>query len=87
MTSFTFPQPGERQNITSVPVPERTLAALYALALVGQGHLTTTDETFVTPQCQDALDHVLMMLSEVAAHNAFANAKTMEQDLRDEYPF
>jgi hypothetical protein len=87
MGAFRFPQPGERQNAATVPVPERTLAALYALALVGEEHLTTQDMSFVTPQCHDALEHTLMTLSDEMAHGAHVNAQQMVHDLKEEFPF
>lgn len=87
VSAFHFPQPGERQNASAIPVPEHTLAALYALALIGEEYLTTMDMSFVTPQCHDALEHTLMMLSEEMAHGAHVNAQQMVHDLKEEFPF
>jgi hypothetical protein len=87
MNAFTFPQPGERTNATTIPVAEHTLAALYALALVGQGHLTTNDVSFLAPQCKDALREVGIMLSPESFEVATLTATRMETELRDEFPF
>lgn len=87
MNAFAFPQPGERQNEAAIPVPEQTLAALVALARVGKLHLTTAQESFVTPQCDDALNAVQLMLSDRFFQAALDNARQMQQDLDGEYPF
>jgi hypothetical protein len=87
MSVFTFPTPGERINAATIPVAEYTLAALYALALVGQEHLTVRDQDFMTPQCEEALETVGVALS-VETFKAAQHACTeMIDALEAEYPF
>jgi hypothetical protein len=87
MNAFTFPQPGERTNTATIPVAEHTLAALYALALVGQEHLTVRGDSFVTPQCNDALEAVGVAISTETFSAAQAACVEMTTALEAEYPF
>jgi hypothetical protein len=87
MNAFTFPQPGERTNAATIPVAEHTLAALYALALVGQEHLSTRDRDFISPQCAEALDVVGIALSIDTFKAAQQACLEMIDELEAEYPF
>jgi hypothetical protein len=87
MNEFTFPQPGERTNTATIPVAEHTLAALYALALVGQEHLTVRDQDFMTPQCEEALETVGVALSIETFKAAQIACTEMIAALEAEYPF
>lgn len=87
MSDFTFPQPSERTNAVTIPVAEHTLAALYALALVGQEYLTVQDACYVSPQAMDSLEAIKDALGVESYRAALHASVDMVSDLEAEHPF
>jgi hypothetical protein len=80
MTSFAFPQAGERVNSSAVPVPLHTLVALLAAALAWEIDTDATFPNIVPPQIRDATVEALGQLDETNAHNASSLARSMMQE-------
>lgn len=80
MIDFTFPQPGELQNASAVPVPEPILLALLAGALAWEIDTDAAYPGTTEPQLREATLYVLSVLNEEMSGTASRAAQRLMHD-------